>query len=255
MSILLNIKDIDRKAFIKLGPIHYRFCYLPVDKNLWVLSPGREVLLFTHKNQIGLFGRGIITTPPIKPSAIKYKPELVINRNFLQIGVAIGDFNYLDSIIPYDILMNSPPLNEGKQPLVIANSRAYWSSWLSYYVDMFHNQHPHVFVYNCPRRLDYEYIWHLSRERCFKGDYRNYWYYLHTSDLTCHYCNINFEKKLGHKEAIRFLELHDATPYTKEKYVKVNTQTQILTCPNCHKLEHEKMRNLSEIFKAYNYGT
>ncbi len=62
------------------------------------------------------------------------------------------------------------------------------------------------------------------------------------SNKICEFCNVNFKNKYGPELGEFFLELHETLDLKKTKYKKIDISNFKVICPNCHKIEHEKMR-------------
>ena len=88
----------------------------------------------------------------------------------------------------------------------------------------------------------YQFFFHLLREKWLGlwkiKDYKK----LLGGKNTCVYCNMTFTpyKEFYHD----FLELHELVKvdFMKE-FLKIFPENFVVLCPNCHKHEHEKMKN------------
>ncbi len=214
---------------------------------------GDDVVVWSNqKSNKGIIGYGTIITEVLKPTQIA-KGAKIYDRNNFQIGVHLKrygsvrlDEHHAAPLLPASIAYQLPSFNEWGQSLIIANSLNYFSGPTLKELEVI--LHDYYYLFNWYRGYtnpkNYQFIVHWLREKYLaRNYYKKYQKKLDNSPLVCAYCHTDFGKQFGKEHASRILELHEVIDSTSSTYVKINVNNFRIICPNCHKLEHIKMRH------------
>lgn len=239
---IINIPVDLREYCVENGEVKH---YLAVNKQTDFILQGDIAILWggRHSKFPGILGYGIILTEPIKPTEIPKKYRKLYDKGSLQIGFRPIHLSYETAHIPQKYAYQFPSLNETKQPTRINNKTAYWGWWLFSEIQLVFEDYPHLFKFGNYNDGHFNFVIHLLRERYFTGiDFRKFNTKLTKTLLVCNYCNTDFEKTLGRETSLRIMELHEEIEISDGDYKKIKAENFKMTCPTCHKIEHDKIR-------------
>lgn len=231
------------------------FIFLSVRKITFDVKVGERIYLLYRKSQKsvpGIIGFCFVAGKPKKVSAIpKDKRHLCFKRSFYQIPVKEIQCS-IRNIIDEEVLYSLPVLNELGRKRVFKECSMIETYSLENSLNL---------------RSKYWYIWRARRSVKEIEEYNN----LYVHELRENYVKehnvysklINGVTKCKHCRFIHegyspytphFFEFHEInTSAVTKKYNKINYNSFIPLCPNCHKKAHEQMIQQAFDDKVYGY--
>lgn len=243
MSFLLKIDENIDSYFL---PTSKNKHYLAI-KNESFAWAGRKLALYKEtEDSQGIFGTGeILDSPKLVREIPKDEQNNIYDRSLLQLPIRFSQMS-VESIIDKKFLFQFPSINQIHKVRPLNNNVLYWSYGLDTELDFLLRSNWWYFVpigTPCPSDNHYRYWIHILRERHFgKWDFKKYKKRITGKD-TCNICGLKYKSFLEFKTD--FFELHDTTIINFDNnYQKIKEENCIVVCPNCHKIEHEKIKNL-----------
>ena len=197
------------------------------------------------ENSKGIFATGeIVDYPKLVKEIPKEEQVCIYDRSLLQLPVRFSRQS-VESILDKRYLFHFPSINQIHKVRPYSNNVLYFSYGLTEELDyLFHNNWWYFVPIGTPSPTENHYkFWrHILRERHYGWwDFRKYRKAITGKD-TCTVCGLKYKPFLEFKTD--FFELHDTTIIDFENdYQKIKLENCIVVCPNCHKIEHEKIKN------------
>lgn len=223
--------------------------YLPVEKMADHILPGAFAVIWggSAAGKRGLIGWGVVVTPPLKPGGIAQKNRKLFDANKLQLGI---NLNYLsrDAFVPATYARQLPSLNEHKQPVMIGTNAVYYGYSILeeflFFLKEYRHLYDDILCYSSDEK-PFDFGLHILRERYLASRYYSgYKKRLLSLPPVCAHCSTDFARMLGREQAMRIMELHETIPSFNERYRKIDPDNFVAVCPTCHKLAHDKMRQV-----------
>jgi hypothetical protein len=240
MSILYKASEEFTHSIGHIGKTNY----LPI-KNPYVIHPHAEIFVHHCNEELsGICAIGRISDYPKKVRELDEKErEKCSDTTFLQLPVIFTQYS-VETIIEDEILFQFPSLNQ----LAKIRPTKYFTcrevNYLSEEITFFLSDHWWYFT-RCAYHLDeghYKYWIHQLREKWLTSwKFINYKRIIYGKSK-CEHCGLTTEpfREYYHD----FLELHETVKIDfKTEYIKIVPENFVILCPNCHKMEHEKIKN------------
>jgi len=215
---------------------------------------GETIFLLYRKSKQtvpGIIGYCKVAGKLTKVSDInKEDQKLCYCKSSLQLPVSDIECAVSRNIMDEDVLYSLPIMNESKVLRATTECKlidiffsiistldehsTFWHIWRAQRTQKEIQEYKELFV-------------HLQRE---KMDYKSY-HKLSKGKTQCQNCGITHNEFLPYTP--RFFEFHETNVIAMGRYKKINYENFILLCPNCHKVEHEKMVTQSFIDRSSDY--
>ncbi|MFP4023991.1 MAG: hypothetical protein ACLFVR_05645 [Thiohalospira sp.] len=241
MSVLLKI-DIELSDYFS-NPFN-RESYVAVKKTNYIF-PGNKIMIYKETNEYaGLIGIGEITDYAKKVSEIpSNKQNTIYDRSLFQVPVRFKIL-FTSDLLNKDFFYKLPALNERRKIRAYNSNTIYFANWLDRELNYIFNDNWWYFTFRVtPTESHYRYWLHYIREYNLRWLEFNKYKKIITGKDTCSICKI---KHNPYSEFFSdFFEMHEIIDnYDDKEYRKIKPQNFIVVCPNCHKKEHEKIKNI-----------
>jgi hypothetical protein len=180
---------------------------------------------------------------PLKVSEIpKDEQHLVYNRSQLQIAVRLSSIAE-DPFLGTQCLEQFPSINQHRKIRAINYDKVYRTNRLVSEINyLYSGKWWHTLPYSFLGDNHREHYFHILREQHFRLYFLRKYKRILKEETECSICK--FKANDYKPEYSPFLELHETTPVDfNSKYKQIKKEDFIVVCPNCHKLEHEKIKN------------